>query len=116
MTAHGSGNGFNSFAHPLLEQREENIFLALKIGVESASCVSGAGGDIFQARGFKAVLREDALGGVQQFPAASVGRVRLRLPRALMEIPFISVNRFLDMIHTCMYLNWVSPSTQALIA
>ena len=52
--------------HPLFEQRDENIFLALEIGVESAAGVAGKRGDVFEARGFEAIAREDGFGGGEQ--------------------------------------------------
>ena len=57
-------------------KREENIFLALKIGVEGAARVAGKRGDIFQTGGLKSVAGEDPLRGDQKLPP---GRVRASL-------------------------------------
>ena len=132
MAAHGAGQGIDSFADPLLEQGEEDVFLALEIGVESAARVAGAGGDIFQARGFKTVLRENLLGGGQEFAPGGLGPLglagaglraseellRVRFPRAVAWTSLSSrrTAASLDIIHTCMYLTWVFSAVQVLIA
>jgi len=56
------GNGLDSLLGPFLEQCKEDIFLALEVRIESAAGVAGPGGDVFQARSFKTVLCENALG------------------------------------------------------
>ena len=53
----------DALADPALEKREENIFFALEIGVESAARVAREARDIFQARGLKSVAREDLFRG-----------------------------------------------------
>ncbi len=65
VAADGAREGLDSLADPLLEQGKEDVFLAFEIGVEGAAGIAGAGGDVFQAGRFKAVLRENAFGGVQ---------------------------------------------------
>ena len=77
MAAEGVGKGFDSLPDPLLEQGEEDIFLAFEVGIKSAAGVSGAGRDVFQAGAFKTVLGENALGGVQQFPPGGPGALGL---------------------------------------
>ena len=54
----------DAFAHPALQQREKDVFLALEIGVKSAARVARFGSDIFKARRLEAVARENPLGGL----------------------------------------------------
>ena len=80
LLAQGRRDGIDSLPDPLFQQCEEYFFLAPIIGIKSAARVTGTGGDVFEAGGFKTVTGKDALSGGQQLLA---GRFRpLRLPGA----------------------------------
>ena len=66
-------DGLDSLPNPIVEQREKDIFLALKVRIEGAARVTRAGGDILEARGLETVLRENALGGRKQFSPGRFG-------------------------------------------
>ena len=50
----------------LLQQRKEQIFLAVEVGVKRAAGISGIGGDFFQLRGLKSVARKNFLRRLEQ--------------------------------------------------
>ena len=56
-----------------LQQRKEQVFFALEIGVERASGVACVSGNFFQLGGLEAVARKDFFRGLQK-PGA--GKVR----------------------------------------
>ena len=66
MLAESRCDGIDAIPDPLLEQGEEDVFLALKICIESAARVTRTGGDILEPSGLKPVLGEDPFGGGQQ--------------------------------------------------
>ncbi len=73
----------NALRDPLFEQRKENVFLTLEVGVESTAGVARTRGDVFQARGFEAVAGKNFGRGSKE-AATSDLRARLlpgNLPR-----------------------------------
>ena len=60
-------------ADPVLEEREEDIFLTFEMSVERAAGVAGQGGDIGQARGFEPIARKDLFRGRQKLAAGGRG-------------------------------------------
>ena len=85
MFAENRGDGLDSFLDPFLQQGEEDLFLASVNGIEGAARVAGSGSDVFQACGFEAVTRKNALRGGQQFSPCRFGS--LDLPRADSRAP-----------------------------
>jgi hypothetical protein len=77
LPAENCGEGIDSLPDPLFQQREEDVFLALKIGVEGAARVAGPGSDIFEAGGFETVTGKDSLGGRQQLSPGLFGSLDL---------------------------------------
>lgn len=64
------------FAHVLLfaaqrlfEEREENIFLVAKIGVERTAGFAGSGGDVFNSRHFEAIAGKNVTSRFQKIAA-----------------------------------------------
>src|SRR5271170_466831 len=50
-----------ALGHPFLEQRQEDILLALEVRVEGATGVTSSGSDVFQTRGLESVPRKNPL-------------------------------------------------------
>jgi hypothetical protein len=61
----------NPLRHPLLQQREKNIFLAREVRVKSPARISRPRRDILQPRCFISVSRENLLRRQQQLPPRS---------------------------------------------
>src|ERR1700730_18785864 len=80
MAAEYRGNRIGSFLNPLVEKGKEDIFLTVKIGIESATGIAGSGSDVLEASRLKTVPRENAFGGIEEFPFGCFGP--LRLPQA----------------------------------
>ena len=76
-----------ALGHPLFEQGEEDVFLALEVRVEGAPGVTGERGDIFQARGFESLPRENSFRSGEQ-PSAC--RLRCELAGARRALWFFA--------------------------
>ncbi len=63
---------FDTRCDLLLEQRKKQVFLACEIGVKSASCIAGIGGDFFQFGGIKTVARKYLFRGLKKPGAREV--------------------------------------------
>jgi hypothetical protein len=64
------------FFGSLLKEGEEQVFLALEMGVDGSLAAAGGGGDLVQLGVFIAVSKEDLLGGIEKaglgFPGAKL--------------------------------------------
>src|SRR5260370_6660279 len=69
VPAKQSSHDVNAFADPLLEQRKENVFLALEVGVKGPARVAGAGSDVFEASRLESVPGEDGFSGGEKSAA-----------------------------------------------
>src|ERR1700737_4689585 len=138
LSAQNCGHRIDSLPDPLFQQGKEDLFLTLKIGVESAARIAGPGGDVFQACSFEPVAGKDSLGARQQllprrrrslslpggdpclrghaYPSLAFALSRqLKSSHNCSVYPCTRIT-LLDIIHTCMYLTWRHPAAQALFA
>jgi hypothetical protein len=136
LLAQRCGDIVDSFPDPLVQQGEEDVFLALKIRIKRAASITRAGGNLFQPSGFETVPGKNALGGIEQlapgrrsaFDLAGVASDAYGRLNALFLISsglqsessrnaavVFSTSR-VDMIHTCMYLTWVVAVLQVVFA
>ena len=90
---------------------KEHVFLVLEVRVEGSTRFAGSGRDVLQARGFKAVARENQPGCVHQLPAGGEGtrlsanRQRGRHGNGRIRICCIVHSRYRisQTVHSCMY-------------
>src|ERR1700728_445493 len=57
----------DALGHPLFQQREENVFLAVEVCVEGSARISRLRGNILQTSAFVTIADKNLFGGQQKF-------------------------------------------------
>jgi len=63
----------DKFPGPLLKKGQEQVFLALEVGVDGSLAAAGGGGDLVQLSIFISVPEEDLLGGIEKAGLSLLG-------------------------------------------